>query len=110
MGMFDEVWFDEKLPDFPLHCRHFQTKSLDNCMDRYIVSHTGRLVFAGSTLFDEAPIALVDCPAPVDRHFHGDLRLTADDGQYEQYIARFTHGTFEWIRPIDEVPAFVPYP
>lgn len=43
----------------------------------------------------------------VDIDFHGDIRLVADDGKYEAYIARFTHGTFEWIRAMSEMPRFV---
>lgn len=106
MGMFDEVWFDERLPDFPLECRRFQTKSLDNCMDRYIVSEGGRLIYVGSTLMEEAPDSIEESKTSVDRDFHGDLRLTADEPDYERYIARFTHGTFEWIRPSADVPEF----
>jgi hypothetical protein len=108
MGMYDEVWFDEELPDFPLRCRRFQTKSLDRCLDRYIVTKVGRLCLVGSVLLEDAPAAVAhDRAENIDTDFHGDIRLTSDDGEHEQYVARFTHGTFEWIRPAADVPLFI---
>lgn len=40
----------------------------------------------------------------VDTEFHGDIRLTStSENQLLEYVARFTHGTLEWIRPWAEV-------
>ena len=52
---------------------------------------------------------LWDClgRGPSRYRFHGDIRLVADEGKYQEYVARFTHGTFEWIRPMAEVPRFI---
>jgi hypothetical protein len=101
MGMFDEVWIDEKLPAFPLECRRFQTKSLERCMFRYMVTEEGRLCLLGSVLADDTPVPIVgQNAANEDTDFHGDLRLVSDDGKHEEYIARFTHGKLEWIRPV----------
>jgi hypothetical protein len=108
MGLFDEVWIDEGLPGFPLGCRRFQTKSLDNCMDRYVVTKEGRLCMVGNVLFEDTPVAVEqEVGDRLDIDFHGDIRLVADEGKYEEYVARFTHGTFEWIRPMAEVPRFI---
>src|SRR5271165_5672257 len=35
----------------------------------------------------------------IDVEFHGDMRLLSTQGEWE-YLARFTHGTLEWIRPL----------
>jgi hypothetical protein len=37
----------------------------------------------------------------IDMQFHGDILLIGDNGSSSEYIARFTHGTLEWIRPLD---------
>ena len=107
MGMYDEVWFDEGLPGFPLKCRRFQTKSLDRCMDRYVVTKEGRLCLAGNLLMSDEPEPIAGQGSNIDREFHGDIRLAPDDEtEHDSYIARFTHGTLEWIRPIAEVRRF----
>jgi hypothetical protein len=31
--------------------------------------------------------------------FHGDIQLVSDDG-CRQYMARFTHGTLEWVQAL----------
>jgi hypothetical protein len=108
MGLYDEVWIDEGLPGFPLECRRFQTQSLDNCMDRYVITKEGRLCMVGNVLFEDIPVAAgPEGESRVDIDFHGDIRLVAEHGKYEEYIARFTHGTFEWIREMAEVPRYV---
>jgi hypothetical protein len=104
MGMFDEVVFEAELAGLPSNSRHFQTKSLDCCLERYIVTKAGRLCLAGSTFLDDEPFD-VDAQRhieSVDIDFHGDIRLVAVEGEYAEYVARFTHGTLEWVRPLDE--------
>jgi hypothetical protein len=104
MGMFDEVWFDEELPGVPTKCRRFQTKSLECSMDRYIVTKAGRLCLTGNTWLEDSPVDTAqEKVESVDTDFHGDLRLISHDGEYVEYVARFTHGTLEWIRPEAEV-------
>jgi hypothetical protein len=98
MGMFDVVVFDAGLPECPVRGRRFQTKSLDCCMDIYTVTSDGRLCLTGSDLL-EASEALRE----VDIDFHGDIRLLAESGG-EEYVARFTHGALEWVRPMADMP------
>ena len=105
MGMYDEVWFDAELPGFPSKSRRFQTKSLHRCMDRYTVTKAGRLRLTRNVLFEDAPAGAQE-EKGVDTDFHGDIRLISDEGDIEEYVARFTHGTLEWIRPLADVPEF----
>jgi hypothetical protein len=49
MGMYDEVWWEAELPEgHPATSRLFQTKSLDRCFDRYIVTREGRFCLVGN--------------------------------------------------------------
>jgi hypothetical protein len=111
MGMFDEVYCEADLPaGHPASEREFQTKSLFSCLDRFTITKEGRLILhavryepsdeKAAGLPSTTPIAAGD----VDIEFHGDIRLvtTARD-HYLEYVARFTHGTLEWIRPLAEL-------
>jgi len=98
--MFDVVVFDMELPGFPFQGRRFQTKNLDCCMDIYTVTKTGRLCLTGSDFLEDESSPR----EPVDIDFHGDIRLIAEDS-HDRYLARFTHGALEWIRPLDDIEA-----
>lgn len=104
MGLFDEVWFEKDLPDFPSQCRRFQTKSLHCDMERYTVTKAGRLHLTRSGCFWNTEAVAPE--GGVDVYFHGDLRLVSETGPIEEYVARFTHGTLEWIRPLADIPEF----
>lgn len=103
MGMYDEVVFDPEVLGLPTECRQFQTKSLLRCLDRYRVTKDGRLYLAGTTLFDGDPqrAAAAVAEEQVDMNFHGDLQLRASAPDYEEYVARFTHGRLEWVKPLE---------
>jgi hypothetical protein len=104
MGMYDEIWFDAELPDVPSACRRFQTKSLDCCLDRYTVTKAGRLCLTGNVMLDDEPVVGAQGETEdVDLDFHGDIRLLSTEGDGGEYVARFTHGTLEWIRPMDHL-------
>lgn len=109
MGMFDEVWWQAELP--PGHSpenRLFQTKSLHRCLDQYVVTTAGRLCLVSNGWKDGEPFeGAYDPKTAEDTEFHGDIRLVALDGAYREYVARFTHGTLEWIHPIADIPARV---
>ena len=75
-------------------------------MDRYVVTKEGRLCMVGNLFTKEPPVAVVP-EGNVDTDFHGDIRLISDDGKHEEYVARFTHGTLEWIRPMADVPRLI---
>jgi hypothetical protein len=100
MGLYDEIRWDAALPEgHPPDSRLFQTKSLDPCMDHYVVTPEGRLLLVGSGFEDGADLADREISQGVDVEFHGDMRLLSAEG-YREYLARFTHGALEWIRPV----------
>jgi hypothetical protein len=103
MGLFDEIRWDAALPeDHPPESRLFQTKSLDDpCLDHYIVTPEGRLLLVGGGFYDGADLADAEISQGVDVEFHGDMRLLAVKG-HQEYLARFTHGALEWIRPLTD--------
>lgn len=121
MGMFDEVYFEADLPPgHPEAVRSFQTKSLSRCLDRLTVTKEGRLILhafryessqeARDIADDTLPLMarmplLTRIPmGDIDLDFHGDIRLTSTaEGRLDQYVARFTHGILEWIRPWSEI-------
>jgi hypothetical protein len=111
MGMFDEVHCGADLPPgHPEMDRDFQTKSLGSCLDRFTITKEGRLILhavryeASDEPGRRLPMMKAVPLGDVDTEFHGDIQLygRAKDGLVE-YVARFTHGTLEWIRPLQEL-------
>lgn len=99
MGMFDEIRWDAALPEgHPPEDHIFQTKSLDACLEQYLVTAEGRLLLVGNGWQDED---LEHAPnlEGVDVDFHGDIQILSVKEQ-RQYWVRFTHGTLEWVRPL----------
>jgi hypothetical protein len=111
MGMFDEVRCEADLPpSHPGSGRDFQTKSLGSYLERFTITKEGRLILHGVRYesSDEPRGFLPRLKAipegDIDTEFHGDIELhaSAEVGMLE-YVARFTHGTLEWIRPLSEL-------
>lgn len=115
MGLFDNVKCNVPLP-----CgrrppgRWFQTKSLYCNMYRFTITDQGRLIYHRCRLEEIGKREIrpgVVVPryrsvgvADVDMEYHGDILLGGTvDGQYAQFVARFTHGALEWIRPYDSL-------
>ena len=104
MGMFDHVTCELPMPDGREVLKEsFQTKSLWCCMDLFTITAEGRLIF------HKCRYSTSDPPAPVadiDMDYHGDLEIhgATPDGDSVRYAVRFTHGTAEWIRPLDSLP------
>ena len=104
MGVYDEIRWDAELPEgHPAGQRLFQTKSLHRCLERYIVTKEGRLILPANAyeLFESE--AAGQTHQGVDVEFHGDMWLIAVNGEFREYVARFTHGSLEWIKPLNEV-------
>ena len=76
----------------------FQTKSLDPCLDHYLVTPEGRLLLVGSGWQDD-DLEHAQNLKGVDVQFHGDMRLLSVKC-HREYMARFTHGALEWIKPL----------
>jgi len=112
MGMFDDVYCEADLPPgHPESERSFQTKSLCNCLDRFTITKAGRLILH-RVRYESAGERRLGLPwmksipvGDVDTEFHGDIQLLGGAGDcLVEYVARFTHGTLEWIRPLSELP------
>ena len=107
MGLFDDVHLEYETPELPGIPRDFQTKSLDPSMDHYTITKAGRLVRNPAGKFrweiEGEPEEPAKPEEPVDIDFHGDMCIYASDGEFKEYVVRFTHGTVEWIKPIGEV-------
>lgn len=101
MGMFDEIRWDAALAVGQANDdRIFQTKSLERCWDHYVVSPEGRLLLVGNGWEDEEDLSeATDISRAIDVDFHGDLRLLSVKS-HRHYLARFTHGALEWVRPV----------
>jgi hypothetical protein len=110
MGMYDEVVCECALPDGKEPSpRQFQTKNLYRLLASFTLTKEGRLVYhwvryvseetPGDGLFGfrMVPVEQKD----IDMDFHGDIRLSGVEDDSPDYIARFTDGTLEWIRPIE---------
>ena len=105
MGLYDEIRWDAALPEgHPPDDRIFQTKSLDPCLDHYLVTPEGRLLLVGNGWQDDDLEQALNLKG-VDVEFHGDIRLVSVKCHHE-YLARFTHGTLEWIRPLADGEAW----
>ena len=111
MGMFDDVYCEADLPPgHPESERSFQTKSLGNCLDRFTITKEGRLILH-SVRYESTGEGRLGLPwmksiptGDVDTEFHGDIELVASVGDsLVEYVARFSHGTLEWIRPLSEL-------
>jgi hypothetical protein len=112
MGLFDEVLYSASLSDCSVVLGEmFQTKSLGCGMDRYTITAQRRLVL--HRLASSAPASLAvetaDLSAGpddvIDTEYHGDLLLVAlsKGAGLVECVARFTHGTLEWIRPVESL-------
>ena len=110
MGMFDDVFCEADLPSGHTGSdRAFQTKSLFCCLDRLTITKEGRLILhafhyepAGEP--GTLPLMKRVPEGDLDTEFHGDIRLTSmAEDHLAEYVARFTHGTVEWIRPWSEI-------
>ena len=111
--LFDEVMCEFPLPDArEIAGRAFQTNSLWCCRDRFTITAAGRLIFhqCPHPPHQPAQSQLVGRPghaSDIDLNYHGDLELYGSDttGRMAHYVARFTHGSVEWVRPSDDISA-----
>jgi hypothetical protein len=108
--MFDYLVCQCDLPDeVPVGDSYFQTRSLYRCMMRFTITREGRLIHHSTRYVRDTDTPRgVSLLAPVEEHnidmqYHGDVLLTGEwDGKFVEYVARFTNGTLEWIRPMGD--------
>jgi hypothetical protein len=101
MGMFDTIYCQYPLPNPRHQDLDFQTKDLENLLDTYTITREGRLIQHARSGWLERLEHDVEWP------LHGDLRfytsVKTEEPSWIEYVARFTHGIVEWIRPLEEV-------
>jgi hypothetical protein len=104
MGMYDYLECATSLPgNPPIAGRWFQTKSLYRVLGRFTITREGRLIFHSlrAEIRPEkgtVPFLTLVPTGDIDLDFHGDIKLTTEEGEIEDYVVRFTHGTLEWVR------------
>lgn len=110
--MFDDVTCEYPLPDGrEVAGRAFQTKSLWCGMDRFTITAAGRLIFHQCQFQPpargETSLGRPTHVGDIDLNYHGDLDLFGIDtaGRAARYVARFTHGSVEWVKPHDDISA-----
>ncbi len=112
MGMFDTVYCEYPLPNARHQDLEFQTKNLECALFTFTITRDGRLVRRGRRGWGR------DSPdSDVEWLLHGDIRfytsVKTEEPSWVEYLARFTHGRVEWIRPLEEVqrePGIIPSP
>jgi hypothetical protein len=116
MGMFDDIRCEAALPDDRFPPGHwFQTKSLNCSRDRFTITREGRLIFHKHR-YESGPdwevLPGVMIPggeavhvADIDMDYHGDINFcdALPDLTVVDYVARFTNGKLEWIRPYESL-------
>jgi hypothetical protein len=102
MGMFDTVYCQYPLPNPRHQDLDFQTKDLECLLDTYTITREGRLVqHAKSGWGTERLDRDVEWPLHADLRFYTSVKT--EEPSWIEYVARFTHGRVEWIRPLEEV-------
>jgi len=116
MGFFDDIKCDAPLPDDRVAAGSwFQSKSLHCSMERFTITGQGRLIFhkhqyesgpdreVRPGLF--LPQSRIVAEEDIDMDYHGDVKLggISTDNAFVDYVARFTHGNLEWIRPYEDL-------
>ena len=107
MGLFDTIKVEQKIPGFSDTPNvEFQTKSLDNCMENYVITKNGELyreVWDYEWFEDNNMPILKGFMKKVEgsyrreylTDYHGDIIFYEGkkiDGKWRDYTARFTEG------------------
>ena len=108
MGMFDTIKVETKIPGYSeIPDVEFQTKSLDNCMDHYVITNKGELykeVWDYEWVEDKTHLLngwMQKVESSYRReyltNFHGDIifytsKPMNEDRIWREYTARFTEG------------------
>lgn len=109
MSFFDTLRCDYPLPDPEFQERTFHTLNFRCLLDHYCLGTDGRLRQIQRKLYNPQGKQATRAAASEDTGYHGDLRFHAKTATQEriEYRARFTHGTVEWIRRVEqEEPTF----
>ena len=104
MGMFDFVYSFYPLPDSEAQNLEFQTKSLDSCLESFLITKDGQLhaIPGRKEFFDERPFE-EEMPelarAGQDTEYHGDIYFytSGEEDTWYEYKARFIEGQLVYI-------------
>ena len=102
MGLFDTIYCEHPLPDARHQDLDFQTKDLECSLSTYTITQDGRLLRharGGKRGLDRD----IEWPLHGDLTFYTSIKISGES-VWVEYVARFTHGLVEWIRPKEEVP------
>jgi hypothetical protein len=113
MGMYDTVVFEGDLPKGVMPSDDgFETKSLFRIMAHFTITRDGRLIHNRRRYLEVTRPSggFITFTPPeesdMDMNFHGDIVLSSfKENNQATYVARFTHGTLEWVRSIEALPA-----
>src|SRR5438874_813733 len=114
--MFDYLRCDAPLPDDRMAPdTMFQTKSLQCSLDQFTITREGRLIYhcrhyeAGPKQQLRPAVWLPQYKLvhaeDINMEYHGDILFggSTRDDKFVEFVARFTHGILEWIRPHEEL-------
>jgi hypothetical protein len=98
MGLFDEVRSEYRLPDPDHQDLVFQTKDLENLLDRYVITKHGRLVRKkNGGLFHKTRRDVV-CPIHQDLRIYTSVEVAPEEEEWVEYVFRFTEGRVTRVR------------
>jgi hypothetical protein len=71
-------------------------------MHLFTITATGRLIYHKCRYYASR---LPEPVADIDMEYHGDIEIhgLTLEGKAVRYAVRFTHGTAEWIKPLEEL-------
>ncbi len=107
MSLYDTIKCDYPLPDPEFQGEEFQTKDLEEMLNRYLIAADGKLwrLHKGVDFFgmNDVPPDIAETDKMEDTHYHGDICFYTDTKEgWVEYRARFTHGMVEWIHRIEK--------
>ena len=112
MGCFDWVTFEAGHAEAGIAPgERFQTKSLEGSSLEFRVSHEGTLILREHR-FEPDAVGANRLKSGLTRVFagdvevpyHGDLLLIGWRRGKDEFVARFTHGVIEWVKPLASYP------
>ena len=98
MGLFDTIHCEYPLPDARHQDLEFQTKDLERLLANYTITRDGRLVRHARNRQARAGPRHRMAASRGHLRFYTSFKISRES-VWVEYVARFTHGRVEWIRP-----------
>jgi hypothetical protein len=109
MGFYDKVRLDIAYPEYGVaKGMVFDSRSLHADDAEFTITANGMLI-EHLVRYEDNPAVLFPKAVPDGERivaYHGDIWLYSSDASstYPEFVARFTHGRLEWIRPAEKYP------